>query len=342
MHKTINNRFQFSLISMNDLDVEEYNSIASKRIFTTFPWISFVQNDSKAEPVFVRITTDDTFVGYFTGAIVKKFGIRILGSPFNGWSTCHMGIDSDTDLSKCDIIRELIPFLFKELKCRFIEIIDRDITVEDAKASGFYAEEATTLTMPIDMDDDALFARMKPVCRTNIRQFERRGARLEIAEPNDSFAEQYYSQLEDVFAKQGMVPTYSLEKVKCLLRSLAGTGSLLCLRVISPDDRCIATSIYLGYNRVFYFWGGASYRSDQNYRPNEYMFWSAIRYWRERGFSTFDMCGVRDYKRKLGSTEDTYAQLSFSRPKLLIFLKNAAKSAYFLSLKIKGKLFHKK
>lgn len=36
-------------------------------------------------------------VGYFTGMIVRKIGLRILGSPFPGWSTDYMGLS----LSAC-------------------------------------------------------------------------------------------------------------------------------------------------------------------------------------------------------------------------------------------------
>lgn len=342
MDKDKMKQYRFSLIPWEELNKEEYLGFPDKKLFTTFPWLSFLRDDSNAAPFFVRIEADGEFIGYFTGATVKKFGIRICGSPFGGWSTCYMGLDLLKREDGCGIIRQLVPFLYKELKCRYIEIIDRNVSFEEAGNAGFKAERMCSLETNLALDDAGMFKNMKTDCRNFIRQFERRGARIEIAEPDDRFAEQYYDQLKDVFAKQKLVPTYSVEKVKRLLRSLRGSGSVLCLRVISPDDRCIATSIFTGYGSTAYFWGGASYRSDQHYRPNEYMIWTAMRYWRERGCTALDMCGVRDYKRKFGPTDFSYAQMVFSKNKLLIPMRNAALKTYHGIMKAKGALLRRK
>lgn len=269
-------------------------------------------------------------------------GVRICGSPFSGWSTCYMGLDLLQRENKCEILRQLVPFLYRALKCSYVEIIDRDVSAEEAENAGFRVNRMDSLELDIAKDDTGLFKQMKTDCRNFIRQFERRGAKIEIAAPDDLFAEQYYDQLKDVFAKQNLVPSYSVEKVRHLLRALSDSGSVLCLRVISPDDRCIATSIFVGYGRTFYYWGGASYRPDQHYRPNEYMIWTAIRYWRERGCTAMDMCGVRDYKRKFGPADISYAQMIFSKRKLLIPMRNAAMKIYYAMMKVKGFLFRKK
>lgn len=338
----MNSEYIFEIIPFKDVDADEYYAFSNKSVFTTKEWINFVEEDSKAIPIIVRITTIEKFVGYFTGLLTKKFGIKILGSPFSGWSTCYMGVDTQFVEEKCEIVKQLVPFLQKHTRCLYMEIIDRDISVEQAKAYGFATYPVDTLQVTINMDDAALFKQMKTDCRNFIRQFERRGARLEIAEPNDEFAEQYYEQLQDVFAKQGLVPTYSLDKVKCLLRNMKDSGNLLCLRVISPDERCIATSIFPGYGKKFFFWGGASFRADQHFRPNEYMIWTAIQYWREKGCDTFDMVGVRDYKRKFGSHEEVYARMVFAKFKLLIVLRDLAQKMYFRLLECKGALLKKK
>lgn len=335
-------QYRFSLIPREELNTEEYLKLPQKRLYTTFPWLSFIRMDACAEPFFVRISSDGQFVGYFTGANVSKFGIRICGSPFSGWSTCYMGLDLLQKDEKCAILRQLIPFLYRELKCSYVEVIDRDVSAEEAERAGFTVNRMESLELDITKDDAGLFKQMKTDCRNFIRQFERRGARIEIAAPDDLFAEQYYDQLKDVFAKQNLVPSYSVEKVKRLLHALSDSGSVLCLRVLSPDDRCIATSIFIGYGKTAYFWGGASYRPDQHYRPNEYMIWTAIRYWRERGCTVLDMCGVRDYKRKFGPVDISYAQMIFSKRKLLIPLRNTAMKLYYAMMKAKGVFFRKK
>lgn len=328
---------------MEQIDIDEFYNFEDKPVFTTIPWIVFIANDSKANPIFIRITNScGKFIGYFSALSIQKFGIKIVGSPFRGWSTCYMGIDTEYKELKLDIYHELIPFLFRQLKCQYIEINDRDISVDMAKKAGIKAFPLDTLELDINKDDAGLFKQMKTDCRNFIRQFERRGARLEISEPNEDFAEMYYKQLEDVFAKQGLVPTYSLQKVKTLMRSMSNSDEILCLKVISPDERCIATSIFLGYKNKFYFWGGASYRPDQHYRPNEYMIWTAIKYWRDRGCTKFDMVGARDYKRKFGSYDQQYANMLFGKPKFIIKGRIAAENLYFKYIALKGKIMGKK
>lgn len=332
----------FAAVELSQLDLAEYNSFSSQSVFVTPAWLRFVAEDSHASPVLVRITDGQGLVGYFVGMTVRKFGIPILGSPFPGWSTCHMGLLTDRTEEKCEILRQLVPCLYRCTKCVYMEITDRDISEEQAQQAGFKTKTVGTLELSIDMDDAGLMKQMKVDCRNFVRQFERRGARLEIAQPDDTFAQQYYTQLEDVFAKQGLVPTYSLEKVKTLLRCLKDTENLLCLRVISPDERCIATSIFLGNKQKCYFWGGASFRPDQHYRPNEYMIYTAMRYWRDQGCKTFDMVGIRDYKRKFGSHEAYYAKLTFTRLPLLITARNLASKLYYAMGAVKGKLLNRK
>ena len=335
--------YKVTEISAEHLNENEYGNLPGKSIFTTPEWLSFIQEDSGVEPLFLRITRDGKLVGYFTAMIQMSFGFRVVGSPFSGWSTCYMGFDlADPEVNKLDLIPSVAEYLFKVKKAHLIEIADRDITVEDARARGYDTGISDTLELEIDRTDEALFKVFKTDCRNFIRQFERRGAVLEYAQADDTFAQEYYAQLQDVFAKQGLVPTYSLEKVKCLLRNLKNSGNVLCLRVRDPEGSCIATSIFPGYNGKFFFWGGASYRSGQHYRPNEYMLWTAIRYWRDKGFTMFDMVGVRDYKRKFGSHEVQYAHISIARSQWIITLRNMAKNAFFFMLKVKGKLLKRK
>ncbi len=330
--------YYFEKIEFERLDYDEYNGIPGKKIFTTREWIEFVAEDSGVTPIFVRITDENGFCGYFTGMSFRMFGIKIVGSPFNGWSTCHMGLDMLHPEEKLSALPGLVEFLYSTERCLYMEITDRDFDVEEAKKRGFKVVPISTLQLRIDMDDTLLFKQMKTDCRNFIRQFERRGASIEAAEPNDEFAEEYFDQLRDVFARQKLVPTYGCRKVKTLLKHLGNTGNILCLRVRDPEGRSIATSIFPGYGKCFYFWGGASYRKYQHYRPNEYMLWQAIRYWRGKGCTVFDMVGVRPYKQKFGSQEVQYAKIVFTRYRLLFFLRNMAERVFFMLLRAK-KLF---
>lgn len=330
--------YQFTKIPYSQLDEDEFNSFPNKVVNTTKPWIDFIVEDSHAEPIILRITLDNTLVGYFTGLKVCKIGINIIGSPFSGWSTTYMGIDVYDNSLKIEILPELIEYLQRYEKCTYIQIIERDITMEEAKELHdkyrYQIKPVETLDLGINYSDAELYKHMKTDCRNFIKQFERRGASLEIAEPNDSFAEEYYTQLLDVFAKQNLVPTYTVEKVKCLLKHLAKSNNILCLRVKDPEGRSIATSIFPGFNKKCFFWGGASLRSYQQYRPNEYMIYTAMKYWRDRGCVDFDMVGNRAYKKKFGSWLVVYPCIVVSKYKILYILKECAAKLYYFSGKV--------
>jgi CelD/BcsL family acetyltransferase involved in cellulose biosynthesis len=77
-------------------------------------------------------------------------------------------------------------------------------------------------------------------------------------------------------------------------------------------------------NHTAYFWGGASRRSDLILRPNEAIFWYAMRYWRDRGMTTLDLGGGGEYKRKFGAHEVHIPSLGRARLPGLIMLRDIA------------------
>jgi len=97
-------------------------------------------------------------------------------------------------------------------------------------------------------------------CRYCIRKAAKLGLIIEEAR-DEHFADEYYRQLCDVFAKQSLVPTYNKERIQALIRHLLPTGNLLLLRAREPNGRCIATSIFMGMHEFAYFWGNASVAS---------------------------------------------------------------------------------
>ena len=257
-----------------------------------------------------------------------------------------MGLDVYDHKDKSEILKDLIPFILKQTNCAYIQICDRDFIVEElepiCKEYHGIIEYSETLELGIEGDDLIQYKKMKSDCRNFIKQFERRGAVIEEAEPNEAFAEEFYEHLKDVFAKQNLVPTYTVDKVKCLLKHLSNTGNLYCLRVKSPEGFSIATSIFPGYNHKMFFWGGASLRGFQQYRPNEYMIYSAMRYWRERGCTKFDMVGNRPYKKKFGSWEVKYPSIVIPKYRFLVTFKNIAAALYYFTGKVFWKLNFKR
>lgn len=338
------NKYTFKPVAYGELDREEYNAFPNKSVLTTPEWLDFVTDISGASPLILKVFCGSDFLGYFTAFKFRKFGIPIIASPFPGWSTPYMGFDFYDNALKPDVIPDLVTYIYKTQKCLFFQVTDRDITFEQAdrlkQQYGYIIDTAETLELRVDGDDKQLYKNMKTDCRNFINQFERRGAKVEIATPDDAFAEEYYTQLLDVFAKQNLVPTHGVDLIKKMLRHLSEVDNVLCLRVRDPEGLSIATSIYPGFNKKFFFMMGASLRPYQQYRPNEYMIYTAMKYWRDRGCEVFDMVGIRPYKKKFGSWEERYPIIIVPKYKILYYLKNIASQLYYWMGGLKWKVSH--
>jgi lipid II:glycine glycyltransferase (peptidoglycan interpeptide bridge formation enzyme) len=121
------------------------------------------------------------------------------------------------------------------------------------------------------------------------------------------------------------------------------TGKLLLLRARDPQKKCIATGIYLALNEVeAFYWGNASFRQSQHYRPNELLNWYAIRYWKQRGFQVFDWGGAdycRRFKAKFGAQPSSYPRFRKSRFAFLGILRQQAEGLFSLKRRFAG-MFH--
>jgi lipid II:glycine glycyltransferase (peptidoglycan interpeptide bridge formation enzyme) len=142
------------------------------------------------------------------------------------------------------------------------------------------------------------------------------------------FADEYYTQLREVFAKQDLVPTYSLQRVRALIKHLQPTGRILLLRARDSEGKCIATGVFPGFNKVAEFWGNASLRSGQNLRPNEAIHWYVMRYWKQRGVEVYDWGGEGSYKEKYGCVAHKVPWFTKSRYPFIGHLRDEARKMY--------------
>jgi hypothetical protein len=283
-------------------DWERMDALPDREIFQTREWLAYVAETQQAEPVVAAVVDDGAHVGWFTGLIVRRFGLRILGSPFPGWTTDWMGFSLVDGVPRREAAAALACFAFGPLRCMHVELRDRRLAAGDLDGLGFEIEDRLTYHIDLEPDHDAMLRRMRRNARWSIGKAARVGVVVEPAS-GVGFADEYYAQLRDVFAKQSLVPTYGVERVRALIRHLEPTGRLLLLRATGPDGAPLATGIFPAFNGTAYCWGGASRRAGLHSQPNEALFWAAMRYWQERGMTVLDTGGAGDYKRKYGTRE---------------------------------------
>jgi hypothetical protein len=142
----------------------------------------------------------------------------------------------------------LLRFAFGPLRCLHVELCDRYFSREDLDGSR-YETDCTGRTFVVDLTggESAVFARMTSACRRAVRRGAKVGVQVEVAD-GLSLADEYHRQLQEVFARQALVPTYGVERVRALIRHLGETDRLLLLRALGPDGSPIATGIFLAFN----------------------------------------------------------------------------------------------
>jgi hypothetical protein len=315
------------LIDPTTADWNFLDSFPDRTVFQTREWVQFVSDTQNATPVLAELREDGKVVGYFTGLTFSRLGIKILGSSFPGWTTPYMGFNLVAGISRAAALAAVESMAWNELGCLHMEVSDPHFTVEDGQNLGFtcsfYASYRTDLT------------RSDSACRRCVRKAEKSGVTIEEAH-DLAFAEEYYHQLQDVFAKQKLVPTYDISRVRELIRHLEPTGRVLLLRARDAEGKCIATGIFPGFNKIAEFWGNASLRSSQILRPNELIHWYVMRYWKRRGVEIYDWGGEGAYKEKYGCVVHRVPWFTKSRYQLLSKLRDGAKKAFVGKQRVLG------
>jgi hypothetical protein len=300
-----------------------------RTIYQAPAWLHFLAKTQHGEPVIAALKEGQETIGHFTGLVVRKFGIRILGSPFPGWSTDYMGLTLAPHVNRRLAIKALMDLAFGQLKCAHLEIMDRHIVEADLYGMGAQCQHRLYHSYEIDLtrNEDELFANMKSACRRCIRKASKEGVYIEEAR-DLGFADDYYAQLQDVFAKQTLIPTYGIERVRNLIQGLHPLGQLLLLRARDRHDRCIATGVFPYLNGVMYFWGGASWRRFNTLRPNEAIQWYAMKFAKRNGIRIYDMGGSGIYKKKYGGKEIEVPWFGISKYPWVRYLRDMARKSY--------------
>jgi len=326
-----------TLTRVNYNDAPPLKQYKDHSIFQTKEWLDFISHMQNAEPVIAVVKEGEFHVGRFTGLIIRRYGLRILGSPFPGWTTSYMGFNLDSSVSYVDALVALKDFAFHELRCAHIEIRDRYINISHFKNAGYlyFASKNASFEIDLSLNEDAIFDAMESSCRRCIRKSNKLGVKIEVSF-DSAFAYDYYAQLKDVFAKQSLIPTYPIERVRSLIECMLPTGHLLLLRAKNDLGICIATGIFPGFNDTMYFWGGASWRHYQNLRPNEAIQWFAMRFWKAKGIKKYDMGGSGEYKRKYGAYEIYIPWGRKSRNLLIDYFRNISKGLFIIKQHISG------
>jgi hypothetical protein len=328
---------EFHLLDSSQVDWGKLDTFEDRLVYQTREWMEFLADTQRATPVFAALQDGSTSVGYFSGLIFRLAGIRILGSPFPGWTTPCIGFNLLPGIPRRQALQALERFAFQELKCLHVEVSDRFLCAEDGMRLGFSCKIYDCLETNLTLSEAELFRKLSNHCRTNIRKGEKNGVLIEEAH-DEHFADDYYDQLKDVFAKQNLIPTFDRDRTKKLIHHLLPTGRLLLLRAYSREGKCVGTSIYVAANNVAEYWGSASFKSTQYLKPNDVLQWYAIRYWKRRGMRLLSWGPRNAFKEKLAVNPVSVAWFRKSRFAMMDSFRQCAKSMFDFRQRLLGNL----
>lgn len=315
------------IVDFEKADFRQLDSFADRTVFQTREWVRFVAETQGATPVLLQLTDAGKIVGYFTGLTFTRFGVKVLGSSFPGWTTPYMGFNLTDGALRAEALAAVEQTAWNDLKCMHMEVSDPHFDEGIGEELGFKTSHYISYRTDLTRSEEELFQAMDSACRRCVRKAEKSGVIIEEAH-DLAFADEYYEQLKDVFAKQGLVPTYDVERVRSLVRNLEPSGNVLLLRARDPEGKCIATGIFPGFNKIVEFWGNASFRAYQGFRPNEFIQWHVMRYWKKRGAQIYDWGGEGTYKEKYGCVPHRVPWFIKSRYEFVSKLRDGAKKMY--------------
>ena len=162
-------------------------------------------------------------------------------------------------------------------------------------------------SLPLCPDSHLVSARFHSTHRRNIGVAQKRGVRIEWGAKREHL-EAFYQLHLRTRRRQG-IPVQPWRFFDLLADGLIEKGLGFVLLAFK-DDKCLAAGVFLHWQRTLTYKYGASDLEGLNFRPNNLLFWAAIRWGCENGYAVFDMgktdldnTGLRAFKSGWGAVE---------------------------------------
>ncbi len=185
----------------------------------------------------------------------------------------------------------------------------------------FNQSGAVRHTLGLTPDPADAFQRFSKMHQRNIRKAEQSGIEVKIGHSASDI--QMYYQLHLLTRKRLGAPVQPWRFFHLIARNVVEGGMGFVLSA-HANQIPVAAAVFLAWNGVLIYKYGASDPRYWKFRPNNLLFWTAIRWACENGYHTLDWgrtdlddVGLRDFKRGWGATEEplTYSVIADHPPK---------------------------
>jgi len=171
----------------------------------------------------------------------------------------------------------------------------------------------------------------------------RRAAKLGLVvqfEEDESFVDEHYDQLCEVYARNGVVVPFGKRRVLECFRHMRAAGQLLAVSVRLPrTTTCIATGMFFQDGRELLLWTWTHRTRYRWYRATELMTWTVMQRAMAAGCTSIDFMGGGDFKAKLGGEPElSKSRWIRSRYRWLTAARSAAAHGYRWQQALRGRL----
>src|SRR5258708_16155484 len=108
---------KFHPIDFKAADWKRLDRFADRTVFQTREWLQFVAESQSALPIVAELREKNDVLGYFSGLTFSKFGMKVLGSSFPGWTTPYIGFNLIPRIPRPAALKALEEVAWDALKC---------------------------------------------------------------------------------------------------------------------------------------------------------------------------------------------------------------------------------
>ena len=268
---------------------ERIAGFVGKTFFHESAWLDYV--GSAFPHVVVRyyeMREGADIAGYLCVMHAKKFVFKVWGSPlasigmYSG-PLIRSGVDQRT------FMRAVVEHC-KQNNIAGFELCNSSLDREVMESLGFHATSGETFETSLHGGADAVWDRMRGICRTRIRKAEKSGLVAEIVNDPD-IVNVFHRQFAMTLSNKGLSLEYDIDRPRALFDHLHKADRLIPVWV-KYQDKVIASAFYPHDGRTMYFWDAGYEPEFTQLSPNELLHWAAIKAAAERGIEVFNIGGA--------------------------------------------------
>ena len=173
-----------------------------------------------------------------------------------------------------------------------------NFSAADLQSGGFYERHdrlpptsrmAATVTLDLTQELEAIQGQMRATTRKHIRQGQRRGTK--VREGGAADVNTFGRLMTSLCERRGVHPNVPQGDFLHELWKTFAPGGYLKLFVAERNHEVLASLMVFGMGTWARAWRIGSTGTDTDARPNELVYWEAIKWAKANGFRTFDFMG---------------------------------------------------